>query len=37
MKVPFDMDKNGFPVVTKEGAHSVNRILHCGGDATVSI
>lgn len=32
--VPFDRDKKGNLVVTREGAHSVNRILHCSGDAT---
>lgn len=32
--VPFDRDKNGELHVTREGGHSHNRILHCGGDAT---
>ena len=32
--VEFDRDDNGNFKLTKEAAHSVNRILHCGGDAT---
>ena len=32
--VEFDRDENGNFKLTKEGAHSVNRILHSGGDAT---
>lgn len=32
--VNFDRDKNGEYTLTKEAAHSVNRILHSGGDAT---
>jgi L-aspartate oxidase len=32
--VPFDRDANGDIAVSTEGAHSHNRILHCGGDAT---
>ena len=32
--VPFDHDINGDLSITREGAHSHNRILHCGGDAT---
>ena len=32
--VDFDRDENGKFKLTKEGAHSVNRILHSGGDAT---
>lgn len=32
--VPFDRDGEGRLVLTREGAHSVNRILHCCGDAT---
>lgn len=32
--VPFDRDAQGLVSVTREGAHSFNRILHCGGDAT---
>jgi L-aspartate oxidase len=31
--VPFDTD-NGTFLLTKEGGHGKNRILHCGGDAT---
>ncbi len=30
----FDMDENGHLLYTKEAAHSTNRILHAGGDAT---
>jgi len=30
----FDRDKNGNILFTKEGAHSNNRIVHAGGDAT---
>ena len=32
--VEFDRDENGNYTLTKEAAHSVNRILHAGGDAT---
>ena len=32
--VDFDRDETGSFKLTKEAAHSVNRILHCGGDAT---
>ena len=32
--VDFDRDENGNFKLTKEAAHSVNRILHSGGDAT---
>lgn len=32
--VNFDKDESGRFALTKEGAHCVNRILHCGGDAT---
>ncbi|MBQ4124062.1 L-aspartate oxidase [bacterium] len=32
--VDFDRDKNNKLKFTKEAAHSVNRILHAGGDAT---
>jgi L-aspartate oxidase len=34
MGVPFDRDACGDIVVSREGAHRVNRIVHCGGDAT---
>ncbi len=32
--VDFDRDDDGNFKLTKEAAHSVNRILHCGGDST---
>ena len=32
--VEFDRNTNGELLFTLEGAHSVNRILHCNGDAT---
>ena len=32
--VKFDCDKNGNLTYTLEGAHSINRVLHSGGDAT---
>jgi L-aspartate oxidase len=32
--VPFDRDEGGGLATSTEGAHSRNRILHCGGDAT---
>lgn len=32
--VPFDRDASGQLTLTREAAHSVNRILHAGGDAT---
>ncbi len=32
--VEFDRGENGELVYTLEGAHSVNRVLHAGGDAT---
>ncbi len=35
--VDFDKDENGKITYTLEGAHSVNRILHAGGDATGSV
>ncbi len=31
---PFDRDENGDILYTKEAAHSKNRIIHSGGDAT---
>ena len=33
LNVPFDRNNGGF-LLTKEGGHGKNRILHCGGDAT---
>ncbi len=35
--VEFDRDENGNIAYTLEGAHSVRRILHAGGDATGSV
>ncbi len=35
--VDFDRDENGNLLYTLEGAHSVRRILHAGGDATGSV
>lgn len=35
--IEFDKDENGKITYTLEGAHSVNRILHAGGDATGSV
>lgn len=32
--VPFDVDKDGKILLTKEAGHSTRRILHAGGDAT---
>ncbi|MCM1259603.1 MAG: L-aspartate oxidase [Prevotella sp.] len=32
--VPFDVDKEGHILLTKEAGHSTRRILHAGGDAT---
>lgn len=32
--VPFDRDEKGNLLYTKEAAHSANRIIHAGGDAT---
>lgn len=32
--VPFDRDEKGCIAVSREGAHSFDRIIHCGGDAT---
>jgi L-aspartate oxidase len=34
MGLEFDRDKEGNLLFTKEGAHSIDRILHLGGDAT---
>ena len=34
MKVPFDLDEEGDLHITREGGHTKNRVLHCGGDAT---
>lgn len=34
LKVPFDLDSAGKFHATREGGHTKNRILHCGGDAT---
>ncbi|MDW7651796.1 MAG: L-aspartate oxidase [Bacillota bacterium] len=31
---PFDLQDDGRLALTREGAHSKNRVLHCGGDAT---
>jgi L-aspartate oxidase len=36
LNVPFDM-KEGKLLLTREGGHDRNRILHCGGDATGSL
>lgn len=32
--VPFDADETGHLHATREGAHTHDRIVHCGGDAT---
>lgn len=32
--VPFDRRQDGDLLMTREGGHRKNRILHCGGDAT---
>ena len=32
--VPFDLDASGNLVVSREGAHRRDRIVHCHGDAT---
>lgn len=32
--VPFDRDADNKLCITKEAAHSMKRIVHCGGDAT---
>ena len=34
MGVPFDREPDGSFHATREGGHSHNRIVHCGGDAT---
>lgn len=34
MGVQFDIKTNGHLHTTREGGHSKNRIIHCGGDAT---
>ncbi len=34
MGVPFDSDGYGKLLCTREGGHRINRIVHCGGDAT---
>lgn len=34
MNVPFDLDEEGDLHITREGGHTKNRVLHCGGDAT---
>jgi L-aspartate oxidase len=34
MHVPFDTDEKGRLQITREGAHTHDRIVHCGGDAT---
>lgn len=34
MGVPFDTDSDGELLITREGGHHRNRIVHCGGDAT---
>lgn len=34
MGVTFDVSENGHLMSTREGGHSMNRILHSGGDAT---
>lgn len=34
MGVPFDRDTDGTLLITREGGHHQNRIVHCGGDAT---
>ena len=33
-RAPFDRNEEGGLLVSNEGAHKTNRILHCGGDAT---
>lgn len=34
LNVPFDVDEDGNLLITKEGGHSKNRILHSSGDGT---
>lgn len=34
MGVPFDVDDEGDLLITREGGHRKNRIVHAGGDAT---
>lgn len=34
LNVPFDLDEQGLLHITREGGHTHNRVLHCGGDAT---
>lgn len=34
MNVPFDINELGDLLITREGGHSKNRIVHAGGDAT---
>lgn len=34
LDVPFDLNPEGELQITREGGHSMRRIVHCGGDAT---
>ena len=34
LAVPFDTNEEGELSITREGGHSIRRIVHCGGDAT---
>lgn len=34
LSVPFDKNEDGGLSITREGGHSMRRIVHCGGDAT---
>ena len=34
LSVPFDTNEEGELSITREGGHSIRRIVHCGGDAT---
>ncbi|MCL2082649.1 MAG: L-aspartate oxidase [Oscillospiraceae bacterium] len=34
MRVPFDLDEDGDLAMTREGGHTLNRVVHAGGDAT---